>query len=117
LLFTVTAYAQPRRPDYDDFENDRDYDIAVENYYADSIAYEKWIKPRTIGVGFSIGSNTVVEQQKFTQQYTGSQDAKPTDPSHWKTSANQTLPERSFSYEGLLPLVALLCTVSPLTYL
>lgn len=101
LLFSVAAYAQPSKPDYDDFENDRDYDIAVEYYYADSMAYERWIKPRTIGVGFSIGSNTVVEQQKFTQQYIPSAD-KQTDPSRWRTAPADTLPERSFTYDGLL---------------
>ncbi|NQW30789.1 MAG: YchF/TatD family DNA exonuclease [Ignavibacteria bacterium] len=111
LLITVSAYAQPTKPDYDDFENDRDYDIAVEYYYADSIAYERWIKPRTFGIGLSVGSNTVVEQQKFTQQYdyTNITDTRlASDPKRWKTSPPDTLPERSFTYEGLTTIGATL---------
>ena len=97
--------AQPKAPNEDDYENDRDWEIALDNFIADSIAYEKWIKPRQLGVGFSIGSNTTVEQQKYLQTYDPAySDTKTnTDPSRWKTYTRDVEgnPERSFSFESL----------------
>jgi len=105
LVAVAIGNAQPTPPKDEDYENDRDWEIALDNFIADSIAYEKWIKPRKLGFGISLGSNTTVEQQKYLQRYDPSYGLlKPnTDPARWTTyerdSENQ--PERSFSFEGL----------------
>lgn len=106
LLFicAISASAQPAFPDEEDYEHDVDWEIAVSNYVADSIAYEKWIRPRTIGVGFSIGSNTTVEGQRFIQRYQSaySPTSPYTDPGRWTLYQREKGPSRSFSYEGLI---------------
>ncbi|MBI2793946.1 MAG: TatD family hydrolase [Ignavibacteria bacterium] len=104
IIGAVSAAAQPSFPNEEDYEHDRDWEIAVSNYIADSIAYEKWIKPRKIGIGFSIGSNTTVEGQQFMQRYnyTYSPTSAYTDPGRWTLYQRQKGPTRSFSYDGLL---------------
>lgn len=103
VALSISAWAQPAVPREDDYPDDRDWEIALDNYYADSVAYEKWIKPRKIGIGFSYGSNTVVELQQYTQRYDASflEGVSKTDPSRWSTFPSGTGPERSFSFEGL----------------
>lgn len=69
LLWSMTASAQPKKPIDEEYENDTDWEIALENYEIDSIGWSKFVKPRSFGFGFTIGSNTVVEQQTYTQRY------------------------------------------------
>ena len=105
LLLAVGAIAQPVPPRDEDYPNDYDWEIALENYYADSVAYEKWIKPRQIGVGFSIGSNTQVEGQTFRQRYDASYEVNSSiersEPRRWSFFDKDEGPTRSFSFEGL----------------
>lgn len=105
LLLAVAAVAQPEPPRDEDYPNDYDWEIALENYYADSVAYEKWIKPRSIGVGFSVGSNTQVESQTYRQRYDPSYELngsiERSEPARWSFFDKDQGPNRSFSFEGL----------------
>ncbi|RPI68213.1 MAG: TatD family deoxyribonuclease [Ignavibacteriae bacterium] len=103
IALVTISVAQPAVPIEDDYPDDRDWEIALDNYYADSVAYEKWIRPRTIGFGISYGTNTVVELQQFMQRYdpTFVQGLSPTDPRRWTNYERDAGPERSFSFEGL----------------
>lgn len=103
IALVCTAVAQPAMPNEDDYPDDRDWEIALDNYYADSVAYEKWIKPRTIGFGVSYGSNTVVELQQFMQRYSNTYvlGLSETDPTRWTFYDREEGPNRSFSFEGL----------------
>jgi TatD DNase family protein len=86
MVMTVTAMAQPTRPYEDDYETEAAYDRAWETYELDSIAWVKLVKPRTFGVGVTIGFNTVVERQQFTQEF------------FRKTYPPNPLPNRGVSY-------------------
>lgn len=101
VVCTITAVAQPTPPRDEDYPFDRDWEIALDNYYADSVAWEKWIKPRRLGVGLSIGTLTVVELQQFLQRYNYRSTSVPTDPSRWTYYQRGEGPERSFSFESL----------------
>lgn len=101
MLCTITANAQPKKPDDEDFDNDTRYEIALENYEVDSIGWARFIKPRSFGFGITIGSNTVVEQQTYTQRYFRAIQGT-TTPQRWETFPTDSGPSRSFSYDGLL---------------
>lgn len=101
--FTAIASAQPKVPDEEDFDTDLAYEIALENYEIDSINWAKYVKPRSFGIGFTVGSNTVVEQQTYSQRYYRAIQGT-TTPQRWETFDTQAenTPSRSFSYDGLL---------------
>ena len=102
VVLCTAAIAQPAVPREDDYETDIAYDNAMITYEADSLAWEQWIKPRKLGIGFSMGTNTVVEGQQFTQRFTRK---TPTDsPTQWATFAEGEGPKRTFSFEGLIAL-------------
>lgn len=101
LLWSMTASAQPKKPIDEEYENDTDWEIALENYEIDSIGWSKFVKPRSFGFGFTIGSNTVVEQQTYTQRYYRAIQGT-TTPQSWVTFPQDSGPSRSFSYDGLL---------------
>jgi TatD DNase family protein len=65
----IVAVAQPTPPNEDDYEYEPDYEYALRNYTADSVQWEKWIKPRSFGFGPTVGSNTVVETWTYKQWY------------------------------------------------
>lgn len=100
VLCTLVTTAQPTRPNEDDYENDIDLEIALENYELDSIGWAKYVKPRTIGIGVTLGSNTVVEQQTYRQRYFRAIQGT-TTPQRWETFEQDKGPSRSFSYDGL----------------
>ncbi|MDZ4745279.1 MAG: TatD family hydrolase [bacterium] len=100
LVLCATAIAQPNVPNEDDFDTDFAYDNAMITYEADSLAWERWLKPRKLGIGFSLGSFTVVENQQFTQRFTRGEP--PNNPKNWATFAEGTGAKRSFTYEGLI---------------
>lgn len=106
LAIGTAAIAQPTPPRDEDYPNDYDWEIALENYYADSVAYERWIKPRSIGVGISVGSNTQVESQTFRQQYESAYEHNGSilrsEPTRWTFFDKDKGPNRSFSFEGLI---------------
>lgn len=106
LLVTAAsvAWAQPRMPRDEDYPDDRDWEIALDEYYADSVAFEKWIKPRTVGVGISLGSQTNIEFQQFVQRYDARSTAPPTSPEKWTTYQHDQGPKRSSSFDGLFAL-------------
>jgi len=101
IAFSTVAFAQPRRPNDEDFDNDTDYEIALESYEVDSIGWSKFIKPRKFAFGFTIGSNTVVEQQTYTQRYSRAIQGT-TTPQRWVSFPPAPPQSRSFSYDGLL---------------
>ncbi|MBC8125280.1 MAG: TatD family hydrolase [Candidatus Kapabacteria bacterium] len=101
LLWSMSTSAQPKRPDEDEIDNDTQYEIALENYEIDSIGWAKFIKPRSFGFGITIGTNTVVEQQTYTQRYYRSIQGT-TTPQRWVSFPTDSGPSRSFSYEGLV---------------
>lgn len=103
LIWSTVATAQPSKPRDEDYENDTDYEIAIETYEKDLLGWSKFIKPRTVAFGVTIGSNTVVQQQTFTQQYERAIQGT-TTPQRWPTK--DIGKSRSFSYEGLLSLGA-----------
>jgi len=96
---TVGAIAQPSLPVDDDKMSDAAYDKAMEIYVSDSLAWEKYIKPKSLGIGFSIGSNTVVEGQQFIQRFRRGGRA---DQHEWIIDEPDAGPRRSFSFEGIL---------------
>lgn len=122
LASATTVFAQPAFPNEDDYPNDYDWEIALENYHADSIAYERWVKPRrsSIGLGFSIGSNTQVESQTFRQRYDNSYEVNGnldrSEPARWTFFEPDKGPNRSFSFEGLTAMGGTI-TYSPFTSL
>jgi TatD DNase family protein len=100
LVATVAGVAQPTPPRDEDYPDDREWEVALDNYYADSVAYEKWIKPRKVGVGISFGTNTVVELQEYLQRYsTGGKN--PSDPGQWVYYERGAGPSRTSSFNGL----------------
>ena len=101
LLWSMSVSAQPKRPDEDEIDNDTQYEIALENYEIDSTGWAKFIRPRSIGFGITLGSNTVVEQHTYTQLYKRAVQGT-TTPQGWTTFPSDSGPSRSFSYEGLL---------------
>ncbi|MCX6140724.1 MAG: TatD family hydrolase [Candidatus Kapabacteria bacterium] len=101
LMWAISANAQPKKPNDEDFDNDTRYEIALENYEVDSIGWAKFIKPRTFGFGITVGSNTVVEQQTFRQRYFRAIQGTAI-PQRWETFPSDSGPSRSFSYNGLL---------------
>lgn len=107
LVCAMAAIAQPSRPNEDDFEFDEQYDRAMETYELDSIAWAKWIRPKSIGIGFTFGTNTVVESQQFTQRFFrgASQSLHKWENYRIESDAStanlQDGPRRSFSFEGL----------------
>lgn len=101
LLWTINSSAQPKKPDDEDFDNDTYYEIALENYEVDSIGWAKFIKPRKFGFGVTFGTNTVVEQQTYTQRYYRAVQGT-TTAQRWETFQTDSGPSRSFSYDGLL---------------
>ena len=101
MLASTCAIAQPTPPRDEDYPDDRDWELALDTYYADSVAYEQWIKPRNLGVGFSIGSQTNIEFQHLTQQYDWRATASGDSPSKWILHKPGTEPRRSFSFNGL----------------
>lgn len=94
------ASAQPKRPIDEDYDRDLDYELAMDTYEADSIGWLKFVKPKTFAFGFTVGSNTVVEQQTYTQRYYRAVHGT-TTPQRWVTFPQDSGPSRSFSYEGL----------------
>lgn len=121
-LMTSAAIAQPTPPRDEDYENDYDWEIALENYFADSTAYERWVRPRrtSIGLGISIGSNTQVESQTFRQRYDNSYEVNGNldrgEPRRWTFFDPEQGPNRSFSFEGLTAIGGTI-TYSPFTSL
>jgi len=97
-VVVLTAQAQPTKPNEDDYETDQSYDNAFATYLADSVAWSKWIKPKKLGIGIVVGSNTVVENQTYVSpgKFNPSDTAYP-------YSFDSTLigKSRSFSYNGL----------------
>jgi TatD DNase family protein len=109
ITLTLASVAQPKPPVDEDYPNDRDWEIALDNYYADSVAYQKWIKPRRLGFGISLGSNTTVELQQYLQRYDPDPNAYGgdiTDARRWVFYERDKGPDRSFSFEGLLAIGA-----------
>ncbi|MCO6466784.1 MAG: YchF/TatD family DNA exonuclease [Bradyrhizobiaceae bacterium] len=102
LVASTAALAQPKPPTDEDYPDDRDWEIALDNYYADSVAYEKWIKPRTLGFGISIGSQTNIEFQQFVQKYDPRLAGSGDNPNRWTTYKTDEGPKRSSSFDGLL---------------
>ena len=107
IACVVTGIAQPTPPIDEDYPNDYDWEIALEEYYADSVAYERWIKPRKLGIGLTIASNTTVELQQYMQTYEDAYeysdiDGDYTDPIRWTNYERDQGPDRSFSFDGLL---------------
>lgn len=102
VLFASAAYAQPTKPRDEDYELDEQYELAMQAYEMDSISWSKWLKDKKFGIGITVGSNTIVEHQTYTQRFFRSTQA--TIPNRWenypKPGVNQ--PSRSFSYEGLI---------------
>lgn len=106
VLAGTIATAQPTPPDEDEFEYEEQYDRAMESYELDSIAWAKWIKPKSLGIGFNIGTNTVVERQQFTQRFTRGDGTPGSDV--WTFYPTGTGPKRSQSFDGLAALGATL---------
>ncbi len=102
LAITSMAVAQPTPPVDEDYPDDRDWEVALDNYYADSIAYEKWIKPRKLGIGVTVGSLTPVEIQQLLQTYDYRATGSATDPSRWSFWPRDEGPSRSESFSGLV---------------
>lgn len=98
-LTVVGALAQPSIPNDDDYPSDAAYDKAMEVYYSDSLAWEKYIKPKSIGFGFTVGNNTVVEGQQFLQRF---QRGGTPERHLWSVFAPDSGPRRSFSFDGIL---------------
>jgi TatD DNase family protein len=103
VLCTLATTAQPTRPNEDDYENDTDLEIALENYEIDSIGWAKYVKPRSLGIGLTLGSNTVVEQRTKRQEYTRAVMSNGTivEPQVWTEYEMDKGPSYSFSYDGL----------------
>jgi len=106
IACVATGIAQPTPPKDEDYPNDYEWEVAWENYYADSVAYEKWIKPRKVGFGITLASNTTVELQQYIQRYEddyafSDPDGVYDDPARWTNYERGTGPERSFSFNGL----------------
>lgn len=97
-IVTVGALAQPSLPNDEEFESDAAYDKAMEIYVSDSLAWAKYIKPKTFGFGFTIGSNTVVEGQQFVQRF---QRGAP-DKHLWSVFAPDSGPRRAFTFDGIV---------------
>lgn len=100
ILCAVVTSAQPTRPNEDDYENDIDLEVALENYELDSIGWAKYVKPRSIGIGATFGSNTVVEQQTYRQRYFRAIQGTAVSQ-RWESFEAEKGPSRSFSYDGL----------------
>lgn len=100
IIMTATAMAQPARPVEDDYETEDAYDRAWETYELDSIAWAKFIKPRTVGIGATIGFNTVVERQQFTQEFFRKTYPPNPLPNRW-VSYGDSGATRPISYDGL----------------
>lgn len=100
LLVAVTMSAQPTRPHPDDFDHDYDYERAYFAYVVDSTGYEKYVKPKFVGLGITVGTNTIVEDQRFRQLFRSSGDTS-IKPHVWETFAPGEGQRRSFSYEGI----------------
>lgn len=101
-VVVCAANAQPKPPRDEDYPDDRDWELALDNYFADSVAWEKWIKPRKIGVGLSLGSLTVIELQQYLQRWEMTSTALPTDPSRWSYYEREAGPQKTASFDGLL---------------
>lgn len=97
-IVTVGALAQPSLPNDEEFESDAAYDKAMEIYVSDSLAWAKYIKPKSFGIGFTLGSNTVVEGQQFTQRF---RPGGTPDKHAWTLFPPDSGPTRSFSFEGV----------------
>ncbi len=103
VVVSTMAVAQPRVPNEDDYDTDLKYEVALEAYEVDSMNWARYIKPRTFGFGLTIGSNTVVEQQTYSQRYYRAVQGT-TTPQRWETydPEQASTPSRSFTYDGLL---------------
>lgn len=100
VILCVAAAAQPKVPREDDFQTDVAYDDAMITYEADSLAWEQWLKPRKLGIGFAIGTNTIVEGQQYTQRF--KRGTPVNSPTQWTNFEEGTGAKRSFSFEGIL---------------
>jgi TatD DNase family protein len=98
----IGLQAQPRVPNEDDFERDSDYEYAMDAYSADSAAYERLVKPRTLGFGITLGSNTITERRTFRQLYQRALGENV--PMRWREVTQDTV--ASFSYPSLSALGA-----------
>lgn len=99
MVLCVTAWAQPQVPDEDDYKTDHAYDLAIETYELDSIAWSRWLKPRKLGIGLSFGSNTEIQLQTYTQRFTRGVDNA---PDSWTTFPTDSGPSVSRSFNGLV---------------
>jgi len=99
LSMVVGLQAQPSRPVDDEYETDAAYDRAMEVYEADSLAWAKYLKPKTFGFGLSFGTNTIVESQQYVQRFFRS-NRSPADHA-WESHMPDTGPRRVFSFDGI----------------
>ncbi len=100
VVICTAAVAQPNVPREDDFETDVAYDNAMITYEADSLAWERWLKPRKIGFGPAIGTNTIVEGKQFTQRFEPKTPVN--SPTQWTMYPDGTGPKVTESFEGLV---------------
>lgn len=77
IALSSIAVAQPTPPDEDRYETDEGYEVALENYRVDSAAWSRLIAPRSFGIGFSAGSNTITERRVYRQLYGRDASAQP----------------------------------------
>jgi TatD DNase family protein len=101
LVVATTVVAQPTFPNEDDFEFDDAYDRALEVYELDSIAWAKYLKPRTFGVGFTLGFNTVVERQQIVQEFFRKTYPPNPQPNRW-VNYGDSGSTKPISYDGLV---------------
>lgn len=94
FILTAVAVAQPTPPDEERYELDSDYERALENYRIDSSAWDRLVKPRSLGFGISAGSNTITERRVYRQLYGRDAAARP----KWTTLDSTA----SFSYPSIL---------------
>lgn len=99
-VLCTAAIAQPNVPREDDFATDVAYDNAMITYEADSLAWEQWIKPRKLGIGFAIGTNTVVQGQQYTQRFDPTEPLSA--PQNWTNYPEGTGPKKTSSFEGIV---------------
>ena len=101
LVIATSAIAQPTFPNEDDFEFEEAYERALEVYEMDSIAWDKYIKPRTLGFGPVLGFNTVVERQQMVEEFFRKTYPPNPQPNRW-VNYGDSGKTRPISYDGLV---------------